>query len=427
MKKIFSLILVPAFSFALTMDEAVEKAVKDNLYLKQKEIQIKIDRVGLKEDYQLWMPQFFANYSYTIFKDTPYTNIPANPPFPSISFKQFDKQFSNFEVGINYPLFTGFQRINKIKASKIQINIDKDIYSEEKIKLIGTVKKAYLDALSAREVLDIYIKQKEAVELSLKQAQEFHKQGLVSKVDVLQAKVKLAEVERNIKKAEGNLKIAIANLNNLLNQNLDKEIKLEKVDIKIPENLNLLDLEKQALKNRNIIKALHKTEKQLDYYEEIQKGQFFPKIVAQGKYTYTDQYPYLDPKGNFSASIALTVNFQGIKPYYSALKIKEEKSQLNLKIMQLENDIKLQVKNAYENFLVAEKNLQIAKSSLSEAKEYYEMVKEQYKNQLASMTDLLNAESYYTSAKNSEVVSYYQLLKALTDLETAVGGKLYEK
>ncbi len=422
-------LLIPVISYALTFDEAVNKALQQNLSLKEKQKQILIDKLSLKEDKQLWMPQFFANYSYTIFKDTPYTNIPPNPPLlpVPIEFKQFEKNFSNFEIGLNYPVFTGFQRINKIKISKLQIKADKDVLSEEKLRLIGKVKKAYLDALSAREILEIYLKQKEAVQISLKQAEEFHKEGLVTKVDVLQAKVKLAEVERNIKKAEGDLKVAKAYLNNLINEDLEKDIKLENVNIELPKILNLKKLEETAQKNRPILKALDKNTKQLDYYEKIQKGQFLPKVIAQGKYFYTSQYPYLDPKSNFSASLALTLNFQGIKPYYSALKIKEEKSKLFLKIKQLKNNIKLQVKTAYEKFLVAKKNLKIAENSLKEAKQYYEMVKQQYKNQLASMTDLLTAESYYTSAKNGKTISYYQLLKALIDLETAVGGKVIEK
>ncbi|EDP73717.1 TolC family protein, partial [Hydrogenivirga sp. 128-5-R1-1] len=201
----------------------------------------------------------------------------------------------------------------------------------------------------------------------------------------------------------------------------------EEVKIEIPKNIKLKDLEKVAIKSRPILRALDKSKKQLDFYEKIQKSQFLPKVLAQGKYSYTNQYPYLDPKGNFSASIALSINFQGIKPYYSSLKVKEEKSKLSLKIEELRNNIKLQVKTAYENFLVAEKNLKIAESSLQEAKQYYDMVKQQYKNQLASMTDLLNAESYYTSAKNNKTISYYQLLKSLIDLETAVGGNLIEK
>lgn len=84
------------------------------------------------------------------------------------------------------------------------------------------------------------------------------------------------------------------------------------------------------------------------------------------------------------------------------------------------------MKAAYENFSVALKNLKVAQSSLKEAKEYYRMVKEQYINQLASTTDVLDAESYLTSARKGVTISRYQLLKAYIDLEKAVGGKIEE-
>jgi len=82
------------------------------------------------------------------------------------------------------------------------------------------------------------------------------------------------------------------------------------------------------------------------------------------------------------------------------------------------------VKAAYERFLTAKENLKVAQDSLSEAEEYYRLTVEQFKNQLASTTDVLDAESMLTSAKKGREISYYQLLKAYYDLQEAVGGNI---
>jgi len=427
MRKIVYFLFIPLISYGLTLDEAVKKAIDNNLTLKEYKKDVQIKSYQLKEDKQLWFPQFFATYSYTFLKDTPYTSIPSNPPLPSFSFKQFEKQFSNFEMGINYPIFTGFKRINKIKISALDVKSSKYMYSEKINEITAQVKKAYINVLMAKDLVEIYKKQKEAVLQSLKQAQEYHREGLITKIDILQAKVKLSQVERNIKKAEGNLKVAKAYLNSILNQNLEEDIKVSEVKFKIPENLSIKELENLAVKKRSIIKALYQNEKQLDYLYKIEKSSFYPEVFAQGKYSYTNQYPYLDPKGNFSVSVGISLSFQGIKPYYSALKTKKMKEKLTLKIKQIKNNIKLQVKSAFENFLIAKKNLKIAEDTLKQAEEYYYLLKQQYKNQLASMTDLLNAESSYTSARKGKSISYYQLLKAYIDLEKAVGGSLIEE
>ncbi|NPA58674.1 MAG: TolC family protein, partial [Aquificae bacterium] len=145
-------------------------------------------------------------------------------------------------------------------------------------------------------------------------------------------------------------------------------------------------------------------------------------VAAQLKYIYTDQYPYLDPKENYAFSIGLVWSFQGAKPYYDYLKTKKEMGRLRLKEKEAENGIKLQVKSAYENFLTARENLKLAENSLKEAEEYYRMAVEQFKHQLATTTDVLDAESVLTSARKGKEVSYYSLLKAFVELEKAVGG-----
>ncbi|WP_457644410.1 TolC family protein [Persephonella sp.] len=425
MRKYLMVFLIPFTAFGLTIDEAVDLALRNNLKVKQKELDLYISKIQLKEDINLWYPQFFVNYSYTFFKDTPYTNLPPSALFPvPFSFKQMSKDFYNFEIGFNYPIFTGFSRVEKIKIARSEIEFNEKMFDEEKINVIAEVKKSYIDVLMAEAVLDIYRKQYNSVRSHLRKAEEFYREGLIAKVEVLQSKVRLSQVEMKIKKAEGDLNIAKSKLNLLLDREMDKDFNVEPVNIEIPENLSLKDLVRSAIENRDVIKALMIKEKELDHLEEIKKSEFYPKVVAQGKYFYSDQYPYLDPKSNYAFTVAVNLQFQGVKPYYASLKVKEEKRKLKLKIKDLQNSIKLQVKAAYENFVVALKNLEVAQSSLKEAEEYYRMVKEQYENQLTSTTEVLDAESYLTSARKGLTISRYQLLKAYVDLEKAVGGEI---
>ena len=425
MKRLLLLLIYPAFTYAISLDEAVNQAIKENLNIKQTIYDVKIANYQLKEDKNLWYPQIFANFSYTTLKDTPYTKIPSIPPIPTLEFKQFNKDFYQFDIGFNYPVFTGFQRIYKIKITKLDIQ-NKYLNQKEKITdIIHKVKLAYVDILQAKEILGIYRSQKKAINLHLQQAKEYLKEGLITKVDLLEAKVRLKKVEANIKKAESNLKLAKSKLNLILNKPLNQDFKVEELSINIEhKNFDLQSLYNKALKNKSILKILSTKKKQLDYLSKIEKANFYPKVYAQAKYTYTEQYPYLDPKGNISFTILASLQFQGIRPYHSYLKTKLQKKKLDLKIMEIKNAIKLNVKNAYEKFLVARENLKTYKEALKEAKEYYLLVKQQYENQLTDMTHLLDAESYLTNAKKQLKIAKYQLIKAFFDLENAIGGSL---
>jgi len=139
--------------------------------------------------------------------------------------------------------------------------------------------------------------------------------------------------------------------------------------------------------------------------------------VEQGKMIYTDQVDYLDPKLNFSFTIGMKVSFQGIQPYHKMLKAKLQKKKLELKLQDVKNKVLLQVQNAYQKMVTAKENLKVSQ-------EYYRLVVEQYKNQLATTTDVLNAEAQLTSARYGREISYYDYLQAIFDLERAVGTKI---
>jgi outer membrane protein TolC len=422
-KLIFLTLSVPYLSFGLTLNEAVEYAVKNNRELSAHREDIKISKLQIKIDKNLYYPSFFANISYTFLKDEVNISIPPNPPIPPLEFKQFDDDFSNIEFGIDYILYSGGLRPAKLKISKLDVSASQESFNEKKNQITAEVKKTYLSVLQAEAVVKIYQKQMEAVKAHLERVKGFFEEGLVTKVDILQAKVKLSKVKRDLRSAQGKLKIAKSNLARLIGKNEEK-ISVEKVLINIPEELDLAELEKTALKKRNIIKYLNLQEKKLDKLTKIEKSSFYPKAFAQAKYTYSDQNPYIDPKGNVALTFGLGIKFRGIEPYHKILKIKAQQKKLYYQIEDLKSKIVLDVKNSYENFKTAKENLNVAMSALDEAQEYYTLVVEQFENQLATTTDVLNAEAALTQARYGKEISYYEYLKSFVDLERAVGENL---
>ncbi len=204
----------------------------------------------------------------------------------------------------------------------------------------------------------------------------------------------------------------------------DENIDVQNVLINVPEELELKKLEELAIKHRPILKYLNFQKKKIERFADIQKSDFYPKVFAQAKYTYTDQNSYIDPKSNYAVTVGMKLSFRGVEPVDKQKKVKAQEKQLIYKIEDIKSKILLDVKNSYENFQTAKENLQVALSSLDEAQEYYTLVVEQFKNQLASTTDVLNAEAALTAARNGKAISYYQYLKAFIDLERAVGTKI---
>jgi outer membrane protein TolC len=418
MKKLILPILAAwTFSYGLTLQDAINEAVANNPELKSYNQQIVTSEYQLKADENLQFPTFFASASEKFYNKTPMTKIPNFP----VSFKQSNKDFFTFDIGLNQAIYTGGQVKNKIQISKHNLEATKYFYKEMEDEITAQVVKAYLDVFVASALVDVYKKEYQAVESIYKQQQEFFKEGLITKVDLLQSKVRLAEVERSLTEAKGNLKIALARLSKLTGKNIQEDEKFEKPVLSIKEPENYQELLEQALNNRNIISFYKENIKQSQAKAEIEKAQFLPKVFVQGEYLYTTQSPYLDPKGNFVFTAGLQVEFQGVEPYYKYLQAKSNTQKLNYDLENIKENIKLEIKTAYENYITAKQNLKVAEESLSYAKEYFELVKEQYANQLATNTDLLNAESSYTKAYESREINFYNLQKAYVDLMKSAG------
>ncbi|NPA51425.1 MAG: TolC family protein [Aquificae bacterium] len=425
--KVFIFLMLSLISFkiyALTLEEAVNLALKNNPQIQIYEKNTQISKLNLKIDRQLFLPQFFIQYSHTWLSQTPYLNIPPNPPLPPISFKQMEKSFNNFEFGFNYLFYAGGKRHAKLKIDKIDIKASFEKLSEQKKQIVTKVKKAYVQTLKAKAIIKIYEKQLEAVRAHYQTVKGFYEEGYVSYVELLQARVKISETKKNLKSAKESFSLSKAYLLTVLGQSPYEDVKLENIDITPKITFNLRFLQKKALKNRNILRFAQYQKKKLKQLEKIEKADFLPQLFSQGKLIYTDQIDYLDPKANFSLTLGIKLSVQGVQPYYKMLKTKLEEKKAELQIKDLKNKILLQVQNAYQKFITAKENLLVSKIMLNQAEEYYKLVVEQYKNQLATTTDVLNAQAQLTTARQGKEISYYQLLEAIFELENATGTKL---
>ena len=191
-------------SYGITLDEAIEEALENNLEIKQYKEDLKIANLEIMLSKNMYLPELFINTAYTYLNKTPYTKIPSfSPLFPNIEFKQSDSKFLNFELGVNIPLFLGFKRMNKLKLANTDYKVKEELLLEEKRKIKIKVIEAYINVLQLETLLDVLEKQKKAVEEHYRRAKGFYEEGLITKVEVLQTKVRLAEIKREIKKLNG--------------------------------------------------------------------------------------------------------------------------------------------------------------------------------------------------------------------------------
>jgi hypothetical protein len=103
---------------------------------------------------------------------------------------------------------------------------------------------------------------------------------------------------------------------------------------------------------------------------------------------------------------------------------KKQLEQVNTRERELLDAVALQVRIAYFNTKQAIAQIEVARKARASAKENLRMLEEQYRENLASSTDVLDAEAQLARAESNFVGALYRSNVTVAELETAMGQKL---
>ncbi|NBX27937.1 MAG: TolC family protein, partial [Chitinophagia bacterium] len=97
---------------------------------------------------------------------------------------------------------------------------------------------------------------------------------------------------------------------------------------------------------------------------------------------------------------------------------KSKTMELELIKSQLSDQVKLQVNKSYQQFVVAKQKINVFRKSIQQVSENYKIVESKYKNNLATVQELLDADVLqfqakvqYEFAKADATIAYYHLLQ----------------
>ena len=186
----------------VSLEDALGKAFAKRSEIRQLMIQEETGEVSIKLARAENRPNldFLANYQYT------------NPFYNQ---EEWGGSW-NVILSLNFPLFSGFSNLGRVKQAKAGLEQVKILRSqvEQRIKL--EVKKAIFDMEEARERIEA---QKENVKLAranLRIAEERHRQGLMAEIELRDAQLSLTQAETDYFQALYDYNVASAFLDKAL-------------------------------------------------------------------------------------------------------------------------------------------------------------------------------------------------------------------
>ena len=357
-KKLWSalaLILLSGSAMAqqkITVQEAVDRALQNNLQIKQTEFQMSIAEQDVLQARMNFYPTLNAGGNWGQSWGLSFDQTAGRLVTQSVNS-------AGLRVSSSFDLFQGFQKINTVKANKYSLLASESNVERAKNDLTLSVLTTYLEALTN---YDMMLASQDQLKLSQEQLRVMEinvEAGNRTLADLYQAQNQVATDEFNVTTSENAYELAILNLKQLMEMDPNVEIVLDRPNI---ESIKLSS-------NPAIASDIFNTA--VSRFPEIKAAEFQTKVaetnidIARAGY-----YPSL----SFSAGIgtnyssqARDFNSQQILPFGDQIeRNRNESIGVNLSIPIFNNyRTRISVRKAKINYLNAQTNEQLAKNNLN--------------------------------------------------------------
>ncbi len=281
--------------------------------------------------------------------------------------------------------------------------------------------------LLSHKTLDVTADTVEYLKAHEHDSKRFYDSGLTRRNDWLRAQVVLADAVQNRDRAKAGLQFAVSNLNRWLAYEINRQTQIEDI-VAVPDNEYCLEaLVEYGLQNRPVLHAMHLTLETLEKTVKLEKSEYYPKVALVGSY-HQDGDSFLADNNDYYNDHNARLSIQATWTLFNASKrkskvgkAKADKRAFVKQIRLAEDGIRLEIKNAYLNYNVAQKNIETAKASLASAEENSRITNLGYQQQVATSTEVLDARADLTQAQSNYYRSLYGFLDAAANLERAIG------
>ncbi len=412
----------------LTLEQSIEIGLQNSKTLHSSKMKIFSAEAQLSQINASRLPSLSLNASYTrLSAVNPFT---VQTPFGPFEISPSILNNYNFKLSLQQPIFTGFKLAGSADMARFSSLAAKQDFTKDEQEVILNVKNAYWGVFEANKMKEAVDENVAQIKAHLNDAQNFFKQGLATRNDILKVEVQLSEAQLNQIDANNSVKLAVVNLDNVLSLPLTTEIKVQDTVRIENENIpELAELIQKALKNRPELKSMQYRVDASKSGITVAQSDWYPQIFLAGDYYYQNPNQRILPtqakfNGTWDVSVGLSFNLwnwgaTGDKT--DMARAQYEQAQDGYKT--LRDGVSLEVTQDYYNLVKAKEKVFVSEQTVSQAEENYRVTDEKYKQGLTLNSELLDAEAALKQARTGYAQSVVEFELAKARLEKATGGK----
>jgi outer membrane protein TolC len=433
----------------LTIEDAVDYALKHSRTLKSSDIDLELKQRASKNSWNVFLPTVQA--SGTMSRTSEYS--PANAA---------QSQLFNQLTGGAYPVKTDYDKeedrwstvgtvsaswnftpayVSKIRIAKAQYEAGQISWEQTQKETITNIKKLYYGLLLQQESLKIKKTSLENARQRMNQAEANFKNGLVPEISLLQTQVNYENTKPDVDSAEQALIQQYDLFAFMLGMPVGTKIELTSSIEPSYVQVETEDLLAKYARNDLQICSMEKNIEAVKLgIRAAELATWLPVLALN--YSYQPVYIgkegafhfYKDlgkdeswyDSGSFSATLAWNLtnmlpwssNRQQVKDY------RQQLLQLELAVETLKENQKVSVRKAVDTLNQAKQQIENMNRSVQLAQRAYDMQYRSYRNGTTELLDLRDAESSLNQAKLGQLSQKFQYISALMDLENTLNVKL---
>jgi outer membrane protein len=283
--------------------------------------------------------------------------------------------------------------------------------------------RAYIAVLRAQKAAELSTRQVKALEAQAAQARAFYEGGVIPKNDLLKAEVELANARQILIRTRNQVELARANFNYALGEDLDTPLQLEELQESPPSVVELKAAIQTAWDRRPELQELAQAIEAARRGVSAAQSQFLPQLSFVGTYTVdlAGGNPSFSPERWEIGGVLQWHAFEGgrVRAQVSEAKISQQKASDTLQ--QQRDRVTLEVKEAVITLLEAEQKIRVAEKAIAQAEENFRISQERYSAQIATSTEVVDAEALLTQARTNYFNAIYDHHLASFALKRATG------
>ena len=438
----------PVAGKAWTMEQCIDYALKNNISVKQSELNTEISQVNLTQSEVNLLPNLNGNFSHSY-------NYGRTIDRFTNEFATQEVLSQNLYLSSTFNLFSGLQNVNTIKENRYNFLASKYDVDKMKNDISLNIASAYLQILYSIEGLDNAKNQMGITASQVDRTQKLVDAGSAARGTLLDIQAQLATEELNVTTAQNNLDIAYLTLAQLLNMPTAEGFTIVKPEIAIANEALLTSTPAQiyntAVVNLPEVKSADNRVKSAEKAVAVAWGGLSPQLsfsasygtgysgadkqivgtpeitgaAATGDYavngsvispvyspTFSAQYETVSFADQYKNNVNKTVGLNLTVPIFNRFQTKAsidkariQKLNADLTVESTKLQVQKNIQQAYADANASLKKYTSTQKALEATQESFKYTEQKFNVGMVNTTD-------YNTAKNKLITTQSQLLQA---------------